>query len=256
MRPFWRLVSLAVVIATAGVLLTAATASAGRTQTVRCVGNANFCGATVSIGGVATTRVVNVRLTDTDLKLARVSVIPAASRRAFSISKASYRLGGSQYRFTLNAVRANRRGARIILIFAAGGRFGRSGTGPMRGVQSASAIFSVGSGMTVSIIGGGGGTSLCTNDETNTTFVTKGDNESHPFSFDAKSSGSCYFDLSWSQFKVRVKNPAGTLVASGTMFLGQQYVFGDYIVSCEYGAWVGASCAKTSAPLTLKITRP
>jgi hypothetical protein len=255
MRSFTKLVSTVGMLGVMVALLTAAPAAAGRAQTVRCVGTGDFCGAAVSLVGGASNRVVTVNLTDTDLKLARVSVIPAASRRAFSISKASYRLGGSQYRFTLNAVRANRRGARIILIFAAGGRFGRSGVGGLRGVQSASAIFSVGSGMTVSIIGGGGGTSLCTNDETNTTFVTKGDNESHPFSFDAKSSGSCYFDLSWSQFKVRVKNPAGTLVASGTMFLGQQYVFGDYIVSCEYGPWVGATCAKTSAPLTLKITK-
>jgi hypothetical protein len=255
MRSFWKLLSTVGVLGAMVVLFGVATAGAARTQTVRCVGTADFCGASVSIVGGASNRVVTVNLTGTNLKLAKVTVVPAASRRAFSISRASYRLGGSQYRFTLNAVRANRRGARIILIFAAGGSAGRSGTG-LRGIQTANAIFSVGSGKSVSIIGGGGGTSLCTNNETNTTFTTTGDNEPHSFSFDAKSSGSCYFDLSWSQFKVRVKDPNGTLVGSGIMFLGQQTVFGDYVVSCNYGPWVGATCAKTSAPLTLKITRP
>jgi hypothetical protein len=256
MRPFWKLMSTVAALGTIGVLVTVSSAGAARTQTVRCVGTADFCGAAVSIAGGASNRVVNVNLTGTNLKLAKVTVVPSASKRAFSISKASYRLGGSQYRFTLNAVRANPRGARIILIFAAGGTVGRNTTGVGAGVKTAHAIFSVGSGMNVSIIGGGGGTSLCTKDETNTSFVTKGNNESHDFSMFAKDNGSCYYDLSWSQFKVRVKDPSGTLVVSGTMFLGQQYVFGDYGVSCEYGAWVGARCAKTGAPLTLSITRP
>jgi hypothetical protein len=89
-------------------------------QTVRCVGTGDFCGATVSIAGGASNRIVTVNLTDTDLRRVGVRVIPASSRGAFSISRASFRQGGSQYRFTLNAVRANPRGARIILLFAAG----------------------------------------------------------------------------------------------------------------------------------------
>ena len=96
------------------------TAGAAANQTVKCVGTADFCGATVSIAGGASNRVVTINLTDTDFKLVQVRVIPATSRGAFSISHASFQLGGSQYRFTLNAVRSNRSGARIILLFAAG----------------------------------------------------------------------------------------------------------------------------------------
>jgi hypothetical protein len=89
-------------------------------QTVKCLGNGDFCGATVSIAGGASNRVVTINLTDTDLKRVGLRVIPTSSRGAFNISKASFRLGGSQYRFTLNAVQSNPRGARIILLFAAG----------------------------------------------------------------------------------------------------------------------------------------
>jgi hypothetical protein len=233
----------------------AATSAAAGTRAMRCVGTADYCSATVSIAHGAQNRVVTVNLSDTNLKLAKVTVRPPASKGAFDISKASYRLGGSQYRFTLNAVRGNPAGARIILIFATGASVGRTGPSAPRGIQSAVANFSVGAGMKVSIVGGGGGTSLCTNDETVTTFTTTGKDDRRPFSFDAKNSGSCYFDLSWSQFKVRVEDSSGKLVGAGTMFLGQQYVFGDYIVSCEYGSWAGVSCSKGDG-LTLNITRP
>jgi hypothetical protein len=111
---------LVVAIASVPAALVAAPAGAAGKQTVRCVGTADFCGATVSIAGGASNRVVTINLTDTDFRRVGVRVIPATSRGAFSISRASFRLGGSQYRFTLNAVRANPRGARIILLFAAG----------------------------------------------------------------------------------------------------------------------------------------
>jgi hypothetical protein len=245
MRPFWRLVSTAAVIGTAGVLLSVTTAGAARTQNVRCVGTADFCGAAVSIAGGASNRVVNVRLTDTNLKLVRVSVIPASSRRGVSVTKASYRLGGSQYRFTLNAVRAIPRGARIVLIFAAGNAPGPSPRGLPGTARSATAIFSVGSGMTVSIVGGGGGTSNCTSSETNTSFVTKGDNESHSFGFDSKGSGSCFYDRSWSYFKVGVKDGAGRQIGSGTMWFGQNETFGGYYANCRSPSgftWQGLTC--------------
>jgi hypothetical protein len=109
------------ILATAALALSApASAAAAGSQTVKCVGNADFCGAVVSIAGGASNRVVTVNLTDTDFARVGVRVIPASSRGAFSLSKAAFRTGGSQYRFTLNAVRANPRGARIILLFAAG----------------------------------------------------------------------------------------------------------------------------------------
>ena len=95
-------------------------ADAARGQTVRCVGTADFCGATVSIAGRASSREVTVRLTDTDLKLVAVRSIPASSRGTYHISKPSFRQGGSEVQFALKTVRANPRGARIEMLFAAG----------------------------------------------------------------------------------------------------------------------------------------
>jgi hypothetical protein len=109
----------------AGALLAALVAapSAGAAgQTVKCKGNGDFCGASVSIAGGASNRVVTINLTDTDLKRVATRVIPAASKGAFSISKAKYKSGGSQYQFTLNAVQSNPKGARIILLFSAGAK--------------------------------------------------------------------------------------------------------------------------------------
>ena len=104
--------------------LASGTAGAAGKQTVRCVGTADFCGATVSIARGASNKVITVNLTGTNFRRVGVWVIPKTSKGAFSISKASFRLGGSQYRFTLNAVRANPRRARIILLFSAGTKAG------------------------------------------------------------------------------------------------------------------------------------
>ncbi len=104
--------------------LASGTAGAAGTQTVKCVGTADFCGATVSIAGGASNKVITVNLTDTNFRRVGVWVIPKISKGAFSISKASFRLGGSQYRFTLNAVQSNPRRARIILLFSAGAKAG------------------------------------------------------------------------------------------------------------------------------------
>lgn len=100
--------------------LASGTAGAAGNQTVKCVGSADFCGATVSIAGGASNKVITVNLTDTNFSRVGIWVIPNTSKGAFGISKASFRLGGSQYRFTLNAVKANPRRARIILLFSAG----------------------------------------------------------------------------------------------------------------------------------------
>jgi hypothetical protein len=115
---------LALIAALVVAALASGTAGASGRQTVRCVGTADFCGATVSIAGGASNKVIAVNLTDTNLSRVGVWVIPNTSKGAFSISKASFRLGGSQYRFTLNAVRANPRRARIILLFSAGTKAG------------------------------------------------------------------------------------------------------------------------------------
>jgi hypothetical protein len=63
---------------------------------------------------------VTINLTGTNFSRVGVRVIPSSARGGFSISRASFRLGGSQYRFTLSSRRVNPRGARIILLFAAG----------------------------------------------------------------------------------------------------------------------------------------
>ena len=113
-------------VVTAAILTTlvgafaAAPAGAASTQSVKCVGTADFCGASVSIAGGASNKVVSIQLTDTDFSRVGLRVIPSASRGAFSISKAGFTLGGSVYRFTLSAVSSNPKGARIILLFAAG----------------------------------------------------------------------------------------------------------------------------------------
>ena len=246
MRVSWRPASIVAAMTTAGVLLMAGTASASA-RPVRCIGNGNSCGATVSIGGRAMSRRVTVRLTHKNLQLVRVSVIPASARRTVSLSDASYRSHGSRYQVTLHSIKAHGRAARVVLIFAAGSIAGPGLTAnPPGTARSGTAIFSVGSGMTVSIVGGGGGTSNCTNDETNTSFVTKGNDEAHSFGFDSKGSGSCLYERSWSYFKVSVKDPAGKQVASGTMWLGQNETFGDYYANCRDWSgfsWQGAVCS-------------
>ncbi len=97
-------------------------AGAANKQTVSCKGTADFCGATVSIAGGASNKVITVRLTDTNLSRVATRVIPGSSKGAFNISKAHFALGGSEYIFTLNAVKANPKRARIILLFAAGAK--------------------------------------------------------------------------------------------------------------------------------------
>jgi hypothetical protein len=243
MRAIKRLLVLVPLGALAAGVVAVGSAGAAKSQTVRCMGTADYCGATIRIAGGAKNRVVTVNLTGTNLKLVATRALPASSTGGFKITKASFRLGGSQYRFTLNAKPAGPR-SRILLLFTAGSR--GLGIPALRGhVESANAIFSVGAGKTVSITGGGGGTSNCTSNETVTSFVTKGNGESHEFSLFAKNDGSCYFDLSFSKYKVQIKDSSGRLTGSGTMFLGQRYAFQGAITSCQYAPWVGATCTST-----------
>lgn len=232
-------------------------AGAARSQSVRCVGTADYCGATVSIAGRPSTRVVTVTLTDTNLQLAGVRAIPAASRKGFSITAASFRLGGSQFRFTLNLLRSNPARARIVLLFAAGGAVAKPAPSGLKALRQATAFFSVGSGMRVRIVGGGGGTSNCTRDETNADFTTKGNNEAHVFGFDSKGSGSCFFEPSWSDFKVSVSDPvSGSLVGSGTLRFGQRSADDSYFAVCS-GLFEGnLSCrARSYYGTEIEITR-
>jgi hypothetical protein len=241
-----RLLALAALGSLLGALAIVGPAGAARNQTVRCVGTADYCGVTVSIAGGAKNRIVNVNLTGTNLRLIRVWGLPARTS-AFKMSKAGFRLGGSVYRFTLNAWAGNPRGARIAMLFASGSRVvGTGGVGDE--TITAHAIFKVGIGNKVSIVGGGSGTSNCTKDETNTTFTTTSNDEKHDFSFFAKSDGACNTQLSFSWFRVNIRNPGGQLIGSGTMYLGVPTLFGDYQTSCDYEPWVGASCTSTRPP--------
>jgi hypothetical protein len=104
------------------VALLALPAGAAKNQSVNCKGTADFCGATISIGGGASNKTVTIHLSDTDFRRIATRVIPGTSKGAFSITKAHFLLGGSEYRFTLNAVKSNPKGARMILLFAAGAK--------------------------------------------------------------------------------------------------------------------------------------
>jgi hypothetical protein len=244
--------------------LVAVPAGAARVQRVRCVGTADYCGVTLNIGGGVTNRTFTVMLTDTNLGLVGENAIPGKSRRGFTITNASFRSGGSQYRFTLNALRSNPPGARLVLLFAAGGTTGRSdlgGGGLKSGTwRAATAIFDVGAGMTVSIVGGGGGTSNCTTDETNTTFVTKGDDERHEFGFNSKGSGSCFWQVSWSDFRFTVKDPTGKQVGTGVLSMDQNNAAASYYLNCtsrfdsEAKRWRGINCTVVGDPYN-KVVR-
>jgi hypothetical protein len=132
----------------------------------------------------------------------------------------------------------------------------RTGHHPRRvtATRRATAVFSVGAGNTVTIRGGGADTSNCTSNETDTSFVTKGNNESHEFGFESRGGGSCNFERSWSYFKVTVKNAAGKAIGYGDMYYGEAGLFGGYGVWCgREGGWTGLVCTKTG-DASLKLT--
>lgn len=92
-------------------------AAAGKVETVTCRGSEQVCKASVGLAGGASSRLVKVELPGTSWRRPSVRVSPASSRGAYSISRGRFALGGSEYRFTLNAVKANPRGSRLTLTF-------------------------------------------------------------------------------------------------------------------------------------------
>ena len=245
MRSFVRLVLTVVVLGAVAASAGVGTADAGRPRPVRCVGTADYGGAAISIGGARQSRAVTINLTARNVKLASMTTVPASSRGSLLISQSSYQRGGSQFRFRLNTTRANPRRARLILTFAAGGRAGKlGGVVPGLGDQEvdATATFSIGSGKTVEIIPE---RNNCTHDERGAEFVTKDDNEPHTFGFIATTNGDCFFELSWSDFYVKVTDSAGHLVGDGTVVVGQ-FVPRAYIAACQFGGegggWDGLTC--------------
>jgi hypothetical protein len=104
-------------------------------------------------------------------------------------------------------------------------------------VESAHATFTgFKPGFEVRIIGGGGGTSNCTTNETVTSFKTTGQ-DSQQYQFVARSGGGCYIELSWSNFKVELRDPndGNRVVATGIMWLGQPDFVAGYRASCYSG---------------------
>jgi hypothetical protein len=90
---------------------------ASKTTTVKCRGSERVCSANVSLAGGASNRLVRIELPGTSWRSPSVRVTPTSLRGAYSISRARFALGGSEYRFTLNAVRSNPRGSRLTLTF-------------------------------------------------------------------------------------------------------------------------------------------
>ena len=133
--------------------------------------------------------------------------------------------------------------------------------------MNATAVVSVGSGMTVSLQGGGQAQDLsagsnCTRDETNTSFTTQGDNERHGFQITARGSGSCGIEPSWSYFKVSVKDSTGKEVGHGeSLWLGQTRPGASYFAVCDQAhqgekpkPWVGLKCSE-NGDFEVKISR-
>lgn len=244
-------------LAGAATLATAVPSLAAGKQAVRCVGSADYCTATVRIAGGATDKVVTVNLTATDLRLVKLTALDALADRPYVITGSAMRRGGSQYRFTLTAAEANPKRARIVLQFAAGARRQLpTGGGLLRTWRTEQAVFNVGKGMSVTIQGGGGRTSNCTRDETNETFTTTGDGELRQYGFYSVGSGTCFYEMSWSNFNVTVKDAAGNEIGSGTFSYGQGSTYGDYKARCSdpwSKGWRGRiGCDLTNGQITIE----
>jgi hypothetical protein len=116
----------------------AGSAHARGTVRVDCVGEEKLCTARVPLAGGASNKQVIVELTGTNLKLVSQTVDPEWVYGAYSLTKGSYRLGGSEYTATLNAVESIPKGALLWLTFAEPGTWRNCGTRP--GVRYLSAI--------------------------------------------------------------------------------------------------------------------
>lgn len=247
MRRCRRLLPLSALGALAAILVVVAAAGAAGGEAVRCTGDANYCEASVNLGGGASNRVVTVQLTASNLNLVGSYAVPGSARRAFGITDASYQDGGTRYRFRLNALESVAGGARAVLLFGPPAQSSEApGIKPLKGWHGVNALFKVDKGMTVSIVGGGGGTSYCTTDETNTTFVTQSDREDHSMGLETQTGGDCGGRFSWSEFRITLKDPSGAVVGSGVLELDQDIA--EWRTTClpinrtPEKAWWGLNC--------------
>ena len=117
-------------------------------------------------------------------------------------------------------------------------------TGSLRSVSMA--LYGVGDGPRVTIQGGGAGTSNCTTDETNKSFIAHTDPIVETLSFDSRASGSCVYQRSYSFFKITVtgRNSGGReFESSANIFYGQQFSAAEgYSASCESQYLVRMRC--------------
>jgi hypothetical protein len=112
-------------------------------------------------------------------------------------------------------------------------------------------IFRIRAGTLVSIVGGGQGSSNCTSEETNTSFVTKGGDDRHDIAFIAKDGGSCGVEASYSLFDITFPNSPYSL-SPGTLWLGQPQAGDPFYLRC-YTEWRGPLCRRGDNSLTLII---
>ena len=101
----------------ASVLAPGSAIAATKTTTVTCRGSERTCSASVGLAGGASNKIVRIELPGTSWRPPSVRVTPASSRGAYSITRPRFAVGGSEYRFTLNAVRSNPRGSHLTLTF-------------------------------------------------------------------------------------------------------------------------------------------
>jgi len=116
-------VPLVVAGSVAGMLLAPAALGAAKTPTisVKCTGSGTSCTATVALaGGGKSRRILRILLSDTDLKLAKVTASPKSVARGqtFQLTGGKYQLGGSLYVVTLTNNLHPPKGARVKLTFS------------------------------------------------------------------------------------------------------------------------------------------
>jgi hypothetical protein len=125
------------------------------------------------------------------------------------------------------------------------------------------ATFDLGPGVHVEIVGGGGYPgSNCTRNETNTSFTTTDTSKRILFGMVTKSGGSCFKEVSFSNFSVKLSGPG--IQGSGKMWIGEFSLSLPYHPSCYSGSdrdvfnhnwdWTGLKCERTS-DWELKISR-
>lgn len=135
--------------------------------------------------------------------------------------------------------------------------------GPVRGDKVYGGItFDLGEGVSITVIGGGGGTSNCTYNESMEGFTTGQSSERHLVSFDYKKSGSCWNEYAWSRFEVTAAGPG--VAGSGGSALGEfdgWAPFKTFAMTCQKGFyssefdWRGLKCERTGT-YEIKISKP